>query len=161
MGSPKRYRAKVARVHIRMIWIAVQNAKSSNRTQDDWLDAANRELSEPALAKVGLGAMLQFEKMEKPSELVEMTLSFEALCGVKLALVQSATDAKAGFAERRELLAAADSFGDEFGKVVRKAAKLPENDDLEEDKELDGVPCIEEPKKMQLVEKKKEAPRAE
>lgn len=144
-------RAKVTRLQIRNLWDFVQQAKAGNRSQEDWLAAANRELERDALVKVGI-AKAQYLDMKDPDQVVDLRLSYSAAAGVKLALIQGA--AGASFRIRTFIREAADGFGPEFSKLVRKLICLPESQDLEEDKELEGVPFEDEPAP---VEAKKES----
>lgn len=162
MASPKKYSGRVARMHVRILWLKVQSTRSQNRTHEDWLSAANRELQSEAYVKVGVGTSITLEPMPKPNDMVDLTLSFEALCGVKLAIVEGAKGAP--FREREDLLDAARGFGEEFEKMCRKAAKLPESEELDEEAELEGIPVIEgdQPSKkfkaVPLPEPKEEVP---
>jgi hypothetical protein len=160
MANPRKFPVSVARLHVRVIWLKVQVAKSGNRTQENWLLAADRELEPHAAVRINVGGSIGIDNIEKPSEKVDLKLSFEALSGVKLAIVQGAvkdhmTGEPTGFRERQDLFSAADSIGEEFGRLVRKAAILPENADLDESKELEGVPFEEEKPetKMKLLGK--------
>lgn len=146
MASPKKYRVRIARVHARVLWLHVQVAKSQNRTHEDWLSAANRELFDYAEAKISPGGGVSTGRMEKPNEEIELILSFDAVAGVKLAVVQHIGSPSTGFRERQDAFEAIRGFGDEFVKVVTKAAKLPENNELNEDKELEGVPTVPDTK---------------
>lgn len=149
MASPKKYRAKLARVHVRVLWMQVQNTKSANRTHEDWLSAANRELEPLAEVKLNIGGTVTMKAIEKPTEVVELLLSFEATCGIKLAIAKAMD---ASFRTRQELLEAVAGFGEEFHKMCRKAMRLPESPDVDEDEELKDIPCVEdEPKKFTPV----------
>ncbi len=139
MASPKRYRASLRRVHIRTIWMYVQGVKSENRTQEDWLSAANRELLPYTDVSIKPGGRVSMVNMEKPDEKVTLLLSFDAMCGIKHAVVQVSKNAS--FREREDILEAMGGFGPEFAEKVRKLAKLPESPDQEDEKELEGVPC--------------------
>lgn len=146
MASPKKYRVRIARVHARVLWLHVQSAKSQNRTHEDWLSAANRELFDYAEARVSPGGGVSTGRMDKPGEEVEIILSFDAVAGVKLAVVQHVSAPTTAFRDRQDTLEAIKGFGEEFVKVVMKAAKLPENNELDEDAELEGVPSLPETK---------------
>lgn len=146
MASPKKYRARIARVHARILWLYVQAAKSQNRTHDDWLGAANRELFDHAEAKIQPGGGIHTEKMETPNEMIDIVLSFEAVAGIKFAMVQFISSPTISFRERQDAFIAIEGFGEEFTKIVRKAAKLPDSGDLDEDAELEGMPVVEETK---------------
>lgn len=154
MPTPKKYRATLTRVHARLIWISVQNTKAENRTHDDWLAAANRELLPSAGVTIRPGARLVAEAIEKPEEKITLIFSFEALCGIKHAIVQQAKAMP--FREREDILEAMEGFGSEFAAKVRHLCRRPESDDLDSEKELEGVPTVET--KLEIV---KEAPNAE
>jgi hypothetical protein len=140
-GKPK-YPGKLTRLDARKIWMLIQNQKAPNRTQDGWLGAANDELFEAAGVRVKSGANIEWDAIEKPLEKVDLLLSFEALCGVKFTLIEAAKTA--AFRERLYLYDAADGFGAEFGRLVRKNSKPPESTELDEEKELEGIKALAE-----------------
>lgn len=151
MAGKAKYPAKLTRLQIRNLWQNVQNAVGGNRTQESWLAAANKELEPHAAVVIGV-AKAQFVDMKEPDEILTLRLSYEATCGAKIALVQSAKAAP--FRTREWIRETASCFGEEFGKLVRKAISLPDSEDLEEDKELAGVTGEEDPA---AVEPKKES----
>lgn len=142
MAGKLKYRAKLTKFQIRNLWMDVQNAKADNRSHEEWLSAANRELVGLAEVKVGIMKM-QFPELKDPEGIVECLLSFEATSGAKLALIQSARGAS--FRKRETIRETADGFGVEFSKLVRKQISLEDSKDLDEDAELAGVPGVEEP----------------
>lgn len=138
----RKYPATLTRLQWRNVWVDIQQATPGNRTHEDWLRAANRELLDIAEAKVGIGK-LQLLEMKSPDEAATLRLSYDAVCGCKLSMIQAA--AKAAFGKRGAVREAAYGFGKEFGRIVEKAITLEDSKDLEEDAELDGVPCEEDP----------------
>lgn len=151
MASPKRYKAIITRVHARVLWTNVQNTKAENRTHEDWLSAANRELLPFSEVDIKPGARVRAKNMESPDEKVTILLSFEAMCGIKHAVAQNAKAAP--FRERQDMLEALEGFGKEFAAKVRAVSKLPEGDDLDDEKELEGVPSLDTKTDLKIVEK--------
>lgn len=152
MATERKYPVKLTRIQVRNLWADIQNATAGNRSQEDWLVAANRELEPHAEVKVGL-ARLSFPELKEPDVVIQLKLSFAAACGAKLAMVQSAKGA--AFRKRVTIQETADGFGLEFSKLVRKAISLEDSKDLDEDSELNGVPCEDRP--AGVVELKKES----
>lgn len=147
MAGIRKYSARLTRFQIRNLWSDVQNARAGNRTQEDWLGAANRELEPLAEVKIGI-AKMQFPEMKEPDKIEDLRLSFEATAGCKLALIQAARERDgnpSNFRKRQTIRDTADGFGSEFSKLVRKQISLEDSKDLEEDAELAGIPCEEEP----------------
>ncbi len=137
----KKYKARLTKIQWRNLYGDVQTAKPGNRSQDDWLSAANRE-TEPLAAVVVSIARAQFLPIPDPEVFVEKMLSFEATCGAKLALIQAA--AGANFRKRETIRETARGFGDEFAKIVEKQTALEDSKDLDENAELAGVPATED-----------------
>lgn len=156
MASPKKYQAKLARVQARLLWLQVQGTKGFNRSHEDWLNAANRELFPFAEVTLGLGGGASYKAFEKPSEIISFKISFEALCGIKLALSQAKNES---FRQKEELRQAAEGFGPEFVKMATTALRCPESENpAADDKELEGIPALpDEPQdeKLHLVEETK------
>jgi hypothetical protein len=138
----RKYAATMTRLYARNLWNYVQQATPGNRTHEDWLSAANRELEVYAEVKVGV-TKIQYLDMKEPEAEVVVKLSFEATCGAKLALINAAKGAT--YRGREAVRSLADCFGKEFSKLVRKAIALEESKDLDEDAELKGVPCEGDP----------------
>lgn len=140
MARSKRYKAVVPRLSIRQIWYHIQQAKPENMSHEDWLGAANRELLSYAGMTIKVAGMATEKAIENPAELVLITLSHDALCGIKLAVVQRL--ALSTWREREVLFEACECFGEEFAKSVKRAAKLPAAPNGEED-DVEGIPADE------------------
>lgn len=137
----KRYPMELTRLQVRQVWTDVQSAIPANRTHEEWLAAANRELEKYAEVVIGV-TKIQLLEMKQPDEVLNLRLSYEAAAGCKISLVQAAKGA--AFRKRCAVREIADGFGEEFSKLVRKATALEDSKDLQEDSELKGVPFEED-----------------
>lgn len=136
-NGPKTYRGLLTCGEWRMLFAYVSRAKPENRTQERWLFCADEALMKVANVDAELGQYI-FKAVEKPSDLIETELTPDALKGVKFATVKAM--AGTTWAERKMTLDVIQKgFGKKLREMVNHEARLPEADDKNEDKELEGI----------------------
>lgn len=137
------HRAVLSKGHFRILFLRANMARAKNRSEERCLTAAVAELEDVAALEAKVGGIFNGKEFEKPDEKVEREFSDDATKGIKIAIVQGILGdgtgqvASATLAVKRDLLRASEAFGTKFRDLIEKEAKLPESEDLEDDKPLE------------------------
>lgn len=143
------FEATMAKSQWRNLYIKVEITSPKHKAAQRWLAAAASELFDVAEVKIKAGGDLKAKPFvgDAGAQKVTLVLSQDAVLGIKYAVVASLNGTAApdrgpsNLLERRDLLASCEGVGANGGlrKLVEKEAKLPEDEDLDEGAELEGM----------------------
>lgn len=169
-NHPVKYKATMARARWRALYSLAEKINPSHKASQAWLTATAAELFEIAEVKIKAGGNIFGKPFDakRSEELVTLELTRAAVLGIKFSVIEKLKGDEnrkpASLNERRDLLEAVSGIGPDgkLRRLVEAESKLPESDDLEDEKlfededggDLEAETPAEEPAKAPVPEEK-------